>query len=137
MEKIYKTNSIPLQPKRMENLKPMNETRSIETVLKWLRDSTTSKEVIQPSQFVEAGLYMNILIGEEHEKLSLLKQQVAKIKLELLPQHDKVNKVELIVEASDIYRQMKNQEAKLKMIDEHIKIAKLFGRLKSEELKNN
>lgn len=115
----------------------MNETRSIDTLLDWLKNATESKKVIQPSQFVEAGLYMNILIGEEHEKLSLLKQKVAQMKLELLPLHDKVNKVELIVEASDTYREMKNQEAKLKMIDEHIKIAKLFGRLKSEELKNN
>lgn len=115
----------------------MTETRSIDTLLDWLKNATESKKVIQPSQFVEAGLYMNILIGEEHEKLSLLKQKVAQMKLELLPLHDKVNKVELIVEASDTYMEMKNQEAKIKQIEEYIKLGKLFARVKSEELKNN
>lgn len=113
----------------------MNETRSIDTLLDWLKNATESKKVIQPSQFVEAGLYMNILIGEEHEKLSFLKQKVAKMKLDLLPQYNKVNKVELIVEASDDYREMKNQEAKIGQIQEYIRLSKLFSRMAAEEYK--
>lgn len=115
----------------------MIETRTIDTLLEWLRKATENRESVSPSKFVEAGLYMAILMGEEHEKLSLLKQKVAKMKLELLPVHDKVNKVTLIVEASDEYREMKNQEGKMGQIEEFIRLSKLFGRLKSEELKNN
>lgn len=115
----------------------MNQTRSIDTLLDWLKNATTKRESINPSQFVEAATYMVILMGEEHEKLSLLKQNVAKMKMELLKEYDKVNKVTLIVEASDTYREMKNQEARISLIEEYVRLSKLMGRLKSEELKNN
>ena len=59
------------------------------------------------------------------------------MKVSLLKEYDKVNKVTLMVEASDEYREMKNQEARISNIEEYIRLAKLFGRLKSEELKNN
>ena len=115
----------------------MNETRSIDTLLDWLKNATEKRASINPSQFVEAATYMVILMGEEHEKLSLLKQNIAKMKVSLLKEYDKVNKVTLMVEASDEYREMKNQEARIANIEEYIRLAKLFGRLKSEELKNN
>ena len=81
----------------------MNETRTIDTLLDWLKNATEKRASINPSQFVEAATYMVILMGEEHEKLSLLKQNIAKMKVALLKEHDKVNKVTLMVEASDEY----------------------------------
>lgn len=113
------------------------ESRTIDTLLDWLRNATQKRESVNPSKFVEAATYMVILIGGEHEKLSLLKQKIARMKVDLLQEHDKVNKVTLIVEASDEYREMKNQESRISQIEEYVKLSKLMGRLKSEELKNN
>lgn len=103
----------------------------------WMTDTVRSKRPIPPQQFVEAAQYMVILIGDEHSKLYELEQKVAEMKRDLLDKHEKVNKVNILVEASDIYKEMKNQKALISQITEAIRIAKLMGRMKMDELKAN
>lgn len=95
------------------------------------------KKQISPEQFVEAASYLVILMGDEHNKLFDLEQVVANMKNNLLRDHDKVNKVTLIVQTSEEYKQMKKQQAFIKQIEETIRLAKLLGRMKMEEQKLN
>lgn len=108
--------------------------RSIETIMNWLTTTVQEKKEIPPQQFVEAAQYLVILMGDEHRKLYELEQKVAKMKVELLTQHDKVNKVNLLVHATDEYKEMKMQQAKIKNIEEMIRVAKLMGKMKQSEM---
>lgn len=102
-----------------------------------MTDTVRSKKQIPPQQFVEAAQYMVILIGDEHEKLFNLEQQVAQMKRDLLEKHEKVNKVNILVQASDTYKEMRKQKALISQIEEAIRIAKLMGRMRDTELKLN
>lgn len=111
--------------------------RSVDTIMTWLTNTVQEKIPISPQQFVEAAEYLVILIGDEHAKLYDLEQKVAQMKLDLLSTHDKVNKVNIIVEASDVYKEMKIQRARIEQIEETIRIAKLQARMKMDESKLN
>lgn len=114
----------------------MNE-RSLESIMKWLTDTVRSKKPISPFQFVEACEYMIILIGDEHTKLYDLQQKVAIMKRDLLEKEEKVNKVTIIVQASDLYKEMKIQESFIKQIEESARIGKIMARLKDNEMRLN
>jgi hypothetical protein len=108
--------------------------RSIETIMAWMTTTVQSKQSIPPAQFVEAAQYLVILMSNETNKLYELEQKVAQMKVDLLKEHDKVNKVNLIVNATDEYKQMKIQQAKVKNIEETIRVAKLMGKMRQAEM---
>lgn len=111
--------------------------RSIETIMTWLTQTVQEKKPISPQQFVEAASYLVILMGEEHTKLYDMEQKVSKMKVDLLEKYDKVNKVNLIINASDEYKEMRKQHAFIGQITEMVRLAKLLGRMKSDEIKLN
>ena len=111
--------------------------RSIDTIMKWLTETVTSKMPISPQQFVEAAEYLVILIGDEHAKLYILEQEVAQMKLNTLPSSKSVAEAKIRIEATDKYRDMRQQQAKIKQIEETIRIAKIQARLKMDEQRLN
>ena len=102
----------------------------------WLTNQVETKQVISPQQYVEAAAYLNILIGDEHDKLISLESDVAKMKQGLLPNSKSVAEIKLKVEASGTYKNMRKQQAYVKRIEETIKISKLYARMKNEEMYN-
>lgn len=110
---------------------------TIDTILSWLRESVEQKRIIDAHTWVDAAQKLNILIGEEHDKLFILQQQIAQKKVALLSEPgSSVARVKLISEGWDEYRHMRSQEAKIGLIEEAIRIAKVQSRLKSEEMRN-
>jgi hypothetical protein len=108
--------------------------RSVDTIMHWLTTTVQSKMQISPQQFVEAAQYLVILVGDEHIKLYDLEQKVAQMKLEMLPSAKSVAEVKLRIEATDTYKEMRKQQARIKQIDEMIRVAKLLGRMKNDEI---
>lgn len=102
----------------------------------WLTNQVQNKLPVSPQQYVESAAYLNILIGDEHDKLITLESDVAKMKQELLPNSKSVAEVKLKVEASDKYKEMRKQQAYIKQIEETIRISKLYARMKNEEMFN-
>lgn len=102
----------------------------------WLTNQVQNKLPVSPQQYVESAAYLNILIGEEHDKLIDLENQVAKIRQELLPNCKSVAEVKVHVEAEEVYAQMRKQQAYIKQIEETIRISKLYARMKNEEMYN-
>ncbi len=78
------------------------------------------------NEFIEIALRLNLLLGDEHDRLADLAQEVAKIKLMWLDSQDKKNVSEamLKVEADPKYLEYKKQELKVKRIEEFIKVCK-------------
>lgn len=113
------------------------EERTTDSILEFLNNAVTEKQPLSPHYWVEAAKYLNVLIGDENAKLFRLKQEVSKEKIRLLEEECKsVAEAKLRIEATDIYREAKVQEAKIEQITEYIRLAKLQARLSNDEIKN-
>jgi hypothetical protein len=113
------------------------ELVTTDLILGWLKETVENKLPISPHTWVDAALKLNVLVGDEHDKLFNLQQQVAQIKLTFLKEDEKknVSAAKMRTEASDTYREMRMQEGKIKQIEEFIRIAKLQARLKDSEMR--
>ena len=114
-----------------------NQERSIDTILEWFSDTVQAKKPIPPTKWVEAGEFLNVLIGSENDKLAELEQKVAKEKIELMKGSQSVSEAKMKIEATDIYKEAKKQKNKIAQIIEFIRLAKLHARIYSDELRGN
>lgn len=112
------------------------EPITIDTILTWLKESVEQKRIIDAHTWVDAAQKLNVLIGDEHDKLFNLQQQVAIKKAALIVAGDSVAKAKALSECWDEYREMKRQEAKIGQIEEAIRIAKVQSRLKDNETRS-
>ena len=110
--------------------------RDLDSVLQWFKEAVTDKQPIAPHLWVEASQQLNILQEDEDERLCDLEQKVAQAKWGYMENGYSNAKANARVEINDIYKQMRSSEAKIKRIQEFIRIAKLQARLKDSELKN-
>ena len=114
-----------------------NELVTIDTITEYLENAVRTKIQLSPSVWVDAAQKMNVLLGDESGCLYGLQQKVAQMKYSYLQGDPKrnVSAAKLWVETTDEYRQMKQQEAKIKRIEEAIRIAKIQARLKDSEIR--
>lgn len=115
----------------------MEPERTTETILKWFADTVQAKKPIPPSSWVEAGEFLNVLIGEENNKLAEMEQKVAQEKIKLMKDSKSVAEAKMKVEATDIYKEARQQRSKIAQIIEFIRLAKLHARIYSDELRGN
>ncbi len=118
----------------------MDSLVTCDTIIAWLQSQYEQKLPVSPSVFIDAAEKMNILISDEHKKLFNMQQKVAQMKVDLLSgsataKKPSVAEVKLRVEASDEFRAMCVQKAKIERIIEHIRLAKIHSRMASEEIK--
>lgn len=112
------------------------EERTMESVMNKLNEMVANKQVISPMDWVDASQYLNLFLSQEHDKLFELQQKVAQIKVDYL-NYDKctVAKAKLLAEATEEYKEMQRQKAKIGIIEELIRISKLQARMKDTEFK--
>ena|SRR3990167_896880 len=117
----------------------METKRTVDSVIAELKKKVEDREVVHPSWWLEAAEFLNILLGDEQDNLFRLQQNIAQERKELLGHQVKrnVSECNLIVEASDQYREMRMLDAKINRVKEQIKIAKVHARLAGDELGRN
>ena len=108
---------------------------TVDAILDWLKKTIIEKKPISPGLWVDSALKLNILRGEEEDKLAQLQQEIAREKALNIEGGDSVAKAKAKSEATDAYKEMNKQRAKLERITEAIRIAKIRARLGSEEIK--
>ncbi len=108
---------------------------SCDTIISWLHDQMEQKLPISPTVFLESAEKLNILVSDESDKLFELAQKVAQMKVEYLTQDMSVAEAKTRVEASDEYREMCRQKAKIGRIEEHIRLAKIQSRSAGDQAK--
>ena len=109
------------------------EEVTIDKIISWLEEQVREKHPIDPQTWLEAGLKLTLLMGDEHGRLFTLQQIIAQQKTELLKLDNSVAKVNLMLEATDQYREMRIQEAKIKRIEELVRLSKKYATLANEE----
>lgn len=105
----------------------------LNTVSGWVKN----KQFMSAHDWVNTAQKLNVLIGEEHDILFNLQQQIALVKNSCISEGKSVAACKVMVETSDTYKTMRKQEAKIKQVEEMIRIAKLQARLKDNEYNNN
>lgn len=113
----------------------MENERTITSLMSYFHESVKNKEVIPPGQWIEAAQYANVLVGDEHDKLWELHQQVSQRQVELIQEGKSATQAKMIAESTDGYKAYRVQKAKIGQIEEFIRIAKIQARLKDEEYK--
>lgn len=113
-------------------MEPITTTTIISSLKKWVEE----KKIIDAHTWVDAAQKLNVLIGDEHDKLFHLQQKVAQKKSFLMIEGDTAAAAKIKVEATDDYREMQKQKAYIGQIEEMIRIAKLQARLKDNEYRN-
>ena len=116
----------------------MNELVTVDSILGYLKETVEQRQIIPPSKWADAAQKLNVLLGDEHDKLYDLQHQVANIKLAHLDEDPKrnVSAAKTKVEATDEYRELRKQEAKCKRIEEFIRISKVQARLREAEYRS-
>lgn len=111
----------------------MSELITTDTIINWITEQVETKQTIDPNTFFDAAVKLNVLLGDEQEKLFRFQQECAKLKGEYILDGKSVAMAKVLVEATDSYREMLNQKAKIERVIETIRIAKLSARIRYEE----
>jgi hypothetical protein len=106
-------------------------------ILEWFKEKIEMKIPIRPDIWVDAAQKLNVLLSDEHDKLYDLEQIVAKMRMDFIDDGEKINVsfAKIKVEATDEYREMRKQKAKIDRIVEQIRIAKIRARMKNDEMR--
>lgn len=113
----------------------MEDKVTTDTILEALKGWVENKTPIAPHLWIDACSKLNILKGDEVKILFDLQQKVALRKVALIENGDSVAKAKAKTDASEEYKNFKIQEAKIEMIEESIRIAKIQARMNNEEIR--
>jgi hypothetical protein len=103
----------------------MNTTeRTVDSILEWFEDATSERRVVSPSEWVDAGLFLTALMGEEYAKLAHLEQSVAREQLSLMEQGKTAAYAKVAVKAMDVHRDFMLQKLKCDRVLEFVRLAK-------------
>lgn len=103
-------------------------------ILSWLQKKVEAKEEVAPATYLDASLKLSVLIGDEEDKLFDLQQRVAECRVVLIESGKSAVEARMRTEASEIYKAMMKQKAKISRIFEFIRIIKIRSRLKTDEM---
>lgn len=115
----------------------IDNSKTCDTIIAELSRKVAEGLPVAPSEWVDHAVELNVLIGDEHRKLWNMAQDVAKLRVDMLRGQEKrnVSEVQMRVEATDLYRDMRIQEAKVETIVEYIRLAKHRAKMSSEEMR--
>jgi hypothetical protein len=104
----------------------MEQKVTTDTILNWLKERVESKASIPQDIWLDSSFKLNLLLDDEEHQMEVMRQEVAKGKLDILRNQEKRNvaAAEMETEATDEYRLMREQEHRVDRIKEFIRIAK-------------
>ena len=114
------------------------EKITCDTILNQLTEWIENKQIISADIWLNSASKLNILRSQEHDKLFDLQQRVAQQKVVFIQNGGmSVAEAKVRSEATDEYREMLKQKAKLDRIEESIRISKTQARLAGEEYRHS
>lgn len=104
-----------------------------ESILEFLKKKIEIKEQLKPEIWLEAASRLVVLLGDEEATLYDLQQKTAHLKIMFFDSQEKrnVSEANLRVEASEEYKLFRKQQARVKQIEEFIRVAKLRAKISS------
>lgn len=109
------------------------EPITVDEILAYLQKAASDNMPLPPDRWVDAGMRLQSLLGNEMDSYYLMEHSLAKARVELIQHGMKLGEAKMHVEASDEYFQARKQKGKIERVTEIIRLAKLRGRMASEE----
>lgn len=102
------------------------QERTADTVIADLKKIVAERKPLNRELWLEAAFYLSLLREDEAQKMNRLYQEVSQMKLEIFKGQEKKNvaAADLEMSATDKFREMQDQNAKIYTIDELIRVAK-------------
>jgi hypothetical protein len=102
-------------------------------ILDYLREAVEKKVQLSAEEWMKAALGLNQLLSYEHDALIDAEQAVAAKKLAIMQSQDKRNiaAVNVEVEASETFAEMRRQRFRVERIEECIRLAKKYSDINS------
>jgi len=102
----------------------METKRTIDTILVKLREIVETKKPITAEEWVDAALFLEILKGDENEKLLQLNMALAKKRLELRRAHKTATDAEIELKTTQEYENYERQRLRIENIKELVRLGK-------------
>ncbi len=118
----------------------MENKRTFNSVVNDLNTAVRERQILTPELWMEAALILNLLIeSEEQPKLFELQQTVALAEVVLKENAPEMSDktVERITRSKPIWKDLMKQQARIKMAEKLILLAKRQASLSSELMRNN
>lgn len=112
------------------------EENTADDILGWFREQATQKVPLDPLRWLEASTKLEIFLGDEDDKMVEMEHKVAELRSILLEQHGAAAKAKIHVESSPLYKEMRQQKVRCDHIREMVRLGKLWGRLKNEQMRS-
>src|SRR3990167_9124677 len=107
---------------------------TVDTILDWLQTQVEEKRPVDAHTWLDALQKITVLLGEEHDILFDLQQKVAQAKVDVLDKLKMSNtEAKTRTEATDLFKDMQRQKAKIGRIEEMVRIGKIQARQKDFE----
>uniref|UniRef100_A0A6M3Y4L0 Uncharacterized protein n=2 Tax=viral metagenome TaxID=1070528 RepID=A0A6M3Y4L0_9ZZZZ len=102
------------------------EKRSADTILESLKERIENKEDVDRKVWLDAAFFLSTFLLEEKRILNGMRQEIAQLRSLIYEKQTKksVAATDIEIEASDLYRIAKDQEAKIDVMEEMIRVAK-------------
>ena len=111
----------------------MNEVNAKE-IMSAMRGVIARKEILAPERWINYGVALTALLGDENDKYATLYQEAHKIQLEVIQSDKTASQAEIEMKASDEYKELLKQKGLCEQIMEMIRLAKIRASMSDKEL---
>lgn len=112
--------------------------QKINDILSVLQDWAENKVPVDPAAYVEAGLKIMSLVGNENDRLFELESEIANVKASLMEEPGMTAaKAKIKAEASPQFLEARKLKAKIETIYEIVRLSKVRSRMGQDEFKGN
>jgi hypothetical protein len=108
----------------------------LEEILTQMKKIVDENQVVNPAQWLDYAVRLNILKDEIEQRFYILEHNLAIKKKQLIEKDMTVAKAESYIKADEEYLKMNLIKGKIKMIDDFIKLAKKYATIQSDNIYN-
>lgn len=114
----------------------MDEFVTIETILTAFEKWVMERSEISPDLWMQGALKLNVLIGNEYDKAAELEQKCAIIEAAQIEQGSTSARAKNAVKIEQVWLDLQKQKARIKMVEEFIKLAKKHAQIINDQMRN-
>jgi hypothetical protein len=117
---------------KMPNLEQAVTT---DTILSWIEEQVREHRLVPPAHWMDASVKLVALLGGENDKLFLMEQKINQMIAEKMSEGKSAAAAKVMVGATDEYRMMQTQKARVKQVERFVSIVKVQARLRDSEMR--
>lgn len=105
------------------------EERTADSIISFFKEAVASKKDFPPERWMEAAISLNVLRLDEAAKLNEMRRKIAERKVGILDKMEKrnVSEADLRIEATEEYRDFRDQQSKCEVIEEFVLLSKKYA----------